>query len=265
MVAIQATNISVDYGSTTIIDQLDVSIPSGKITTIIGSNGCGKSTLLKALTRIQPIRSGQIFIDGQAIATLPTKEVAKKIALLPQVLEATEGISVYELVSYGRFPHQKYLGSLTHDDREKIYWAMEVTGITSLANVEVDSLSGGQRQRVWIAMALAQDTDTIFLDEPTTYLDMNHQLEVLELLQRLNRETGKTIIMVLHDLNLSSRFSDYLIAMKQGQIKHQGPPDQLMTPSILAEIFHIEATLIPDPDSQRPILLTYHLLPKEKD
>ncbi|MGC4439707.1 ABC transporter ATP-binding protein, partial [Streptococcus suis] len=164
-----------------------------------GSNGCGKSTLLKALTRIQAIKSGQILIDGEAIAKLSTKEVAKKIALLPQVLEATEGISVYELVSYGRFPHQKYLGNLTSFDRDKIHWAMEVTKVTPYANLDVDSLSGGQRQRVWIAMALAQDTDTIFLDEPTTYLDMNHQLEILELLYRLNQENHKTIIMVLHD------------------------------------------------------------------
>ena len=157
---------------------------------------------MKALTRIQAIKNGSIYIDGQAIATLPTKTVAKKIALLPQVLEAAEGISVYELVSYGRFPHQKYLGSLTPDDKNKIHWAMEVSKITEFAHMEVDALSGGQRQRVWIAMALAQDTDTIFLDEPTTYLDMNHQLEVLELLKKLNQDSQKTIIMVLHDLVL---------------------------------------------------------------
>ncbi|WP_161978664.1 ABC transporter ATP-binding protein [Streptococcus sp. S784/96/1] len=260
---IEAKQISVSYDQRPIIDQLNLALPSQAITTIIGSNGSGKSTLLKALTRIISTNTGHIFLDGQSIAKLPTKEVAKKISLLPQVLEATQGITVYELVSYGRFPHQKYLGTLTPEDREKIYWAMEVTGVISYANVKVDSLSGGQRQRVWIAMALAQDTDTIFLDEPTTYLDMNHQLEVLELLKKLNHDNQKTIIMVLHDLNLASRFSDHLIAMKDGTIKHQGPPEKVMTAAILEEIFNIKSHIVSDPDSQRPILLTYHLLEKE--
>lgn len=260
MTEIKAENISVSYREKTVIDKLSVTIPAGKITTIIGSNGCGKSTLLRTLTRIQATSSGHIYLDGESIAHLPTKDVAKKIALLPQVLEATEGLTVYELVSYGRFPHQKYLGSLTTKDREKIYWAMEVTGVTAYANLEVDSLSGGQRQRVWIAMALAQDTNTIFLDEPTTYLDMNHQLEILELLKNLNQESQKTIIMVLHDLNLSSRFSDYLIAMKNGQIRYQGTSHQIVSEPILKEIFNIEATIIPDPHNQRPVLLSYELL-----
>lgn len=260
MSKIHAEMISVSYDKETIIDQLSVKLLDGKITTIIGSNGCGKSTLLKALTRIQPIQSGSIYIDGQAISSLPTKTVAQKMALLPQVLEATEGISVYELVSYGRFPHQRYLGSLTNQDRDKIHWAMEVTKVTEFATVDVDSLSGGQRQRVWIAMALAQDTDTIFLDEPTTYLDMNHQLEILELLQKLNRETRKTIIMVLHDLNLSARFSDVLIAMKKGKICYQGSVDQVMTPEMVADIFNIKAQIIEDPIHKCPVLLTYQLI-----
>ncbi|WP_373760172.1 ABC transporter ATP-binding protein [Streptococcus ferus] len=257
---IRAESIQVAYDQKRVLDNLSVAIPDQKITTIIGANGCGKSTLLKALTRIQPIQKGAILLDGQSIAKLPTKEVAKKMALLPQVLEANQGISVYELVSYGRFPHQKYLGSLSQQDRNAIHWAMEVTKVTAFADMDVDSLSGGQRQRVWIAMALAQDTDTIFLDEPTTYLDMNHQLEVLELLQRLNKESHKTIVMVLHDLNLSARFSDYLIAMKAGQIKYQGKAETLMTADILRDIFQIEAQLTEDPIHKRPILLTYQLL-----
>lgn len=257
---IRAESIQVAYDQKRVLDNLSVAIPDQKITTIIGANGCGKSTLLKALTRIQPIQKGAILLDGQSIAKLPTKEVAKKMALLPQVLEANQGISVYELVSYGRFPHQKYLGSLSQQDRNAIHWAMEVTKVTAFADIDVDSLSGGQRQRVWIAMALAQDTDTIFLDEPTTYLDMNHQLEVLELLQRLNKESHKTIVMVLHDLNLSARFSDYLIAMKAGQIKYQGKAETLMTADILRDVFQIEAQLTEDPIHKRPILLTYQLL-----
>ncbi|MFS1663080.1 ABC transporter ATP-binding protein [Streptococcus sp. zg-JUN1979] len=260
MSRLSADHITVAYDNNVILDDLSLEIPEGQITTIIGANGCGKSTLLKALTRIEKVSSGAVFIDGQAIANLSTKDVAKKIALLPQVLEATEGITVYELVSYGRFPHQRYLGSLTSQDRDKIHWAMEVTKITDYANTEVDSLSGGQRQRVWIAMALAQDTDTIFLDEPTTYLDMNHQLEILELLDKLNKDAHKTIIMVLHDLNLSARFSDHLIAMKSGHIKYQGDVKEIMCPSVLEDIFAIKAQIINDPINHRPILLTYQLL-----
>ena len=260
MSQISAEHISVAYEDKIILEDLSLDLLDGNITTIIGSNGCGKSTLLKALTRIQAIKSGQILIDGEAIAKLSTKEVAKKIALLPQALEATEGISVYELVSYGRFPHQKYLGNLTSFDRDKIHWAMEVTKVTPYANLDVDSLSGGQRQRVWIAMALAQDTDTIFLDEPTTYLDMNHQLEILELLYRLNQENHKTIIMVLHDLNLAARFSDCLVAMKDGEIKYQGSSKEIMTDAILKDIFHIKAQIVTDPIFNRPTLLSYQLL-----
>lgn len=256
---IQAQAIQVAYEDKIIIDDLSTSIPQGKITTIVGANGCGKSTLLKALTRILPIKKGGIYLDGEAIAKFPTKAVAKKLALLPQVLEATEGITVYELVSYGRFPHQNGLGHLSPKDREKIAWALEVTQIRSFADLTVDSLSGGQRQRVWIAMALAQDTDTIFLDEPTTYLDLNHQLEVLELLQELNQTSGKTIVMVLHDLNLSARFSDHMIAMKEGAIRYQGSAQTIMTQEILRDIFKIDAQIVQAHQQGYPILLSYSL------
>lgn len=259
MSSIQAENIQVSYDNRIIIDELSTSIPKGNITTIIGANGCGKSTLLKALTRIIPVQEGTIYLDGQAISQLPTKEVAKKLALLPQVLEATEGISVYELVSYGRFPHQNGLGHLTDQDREKINWALEVTQTAPYARFPVDDLSGGQRQRVWIAMALAQDTDTIFLDEPTTYLDLNHQLEVLELLKELNQSRQKTIVMVLHDVNLSARFSDYMIAMKEGDIRYHGSVSNMMTTEILRDIFSIEPQLMQVADQDYPILLTYDL------
>ncbi|HEM3528714.1 ABC transporter ATP-binding protein [Streptococcus suis] len=259
MSSIQAENIQVSYDNRIIIDELSTSIPKGNITTIIGANGCGKSTLLKALTRIIPVQEGTIYLDGQAISQLPTKEVAKKLALLPQVLEATEGISVYELVSYGRFPHQNGLGHLTDQDREKINWALEVTQTAPYARLPVDDLSGGQRQRVWIAMALAQDTDTIFLDEPTTYLDLNHQLEVLELLKELNQSRQKTIVMVLHDVNLSARFSDYMIAMKEGDIRYHGSVSNIMTTEILRDIFSIEPQLMQVVGQDYPILLTYDL------
>ncbi|WP_312221860.1 ABC transporter ATP-binding protein [Streptococcus parasuis] len=259
MSSIQAENIQVAYDDRVIIEKLSTRIPSGKITTIIGANGCGKSTLLKALTRILPLQEGAIYLDGQAIAQLPTKEVAKKLALLPQVLEATEGISVYELVSYGRYPHQNGLGYLTDQDRQKINWALEATQTAPFARFPVDDLSGGQRQRVWIAMALAQDTDTIFLDEPTTYLDLNHQLEVLELLKDLNLSQQKTIVMVLHDVNLSARFSDHMIAMKERNIRYNGSVSSIMTTEILSDIFNIEPQLIQAPGQEYPILLTYDL------
>lgn len=259
MSEIRAEHITIAYDDKTVIQNLSTKITDGKITTIIGANGCGKSTLLKALTRIQAVKAGQILIDGRAITDLPTKEIAKQIALLPQVLEATENITVYELVSYGRFPHQSYFGQLSDIDKAKIKRAMEMTKITNLANKKIDALSGGQRQRVWIAMALAQDTDTIFLDEPTTYLDMNHQLEILELLKKLNQETKKTIIMVLHDLNLSARFSDDLIAMKNGAIYYHGQVEEVMTTDILRDIFSIEAQIGQDPVHNCPILLTYQL------
>ena len=262
MSSIQAENIQVAYDDRVIIEKLSTRIPSGKISTIIGANGCGKSTLLKALTRILPLQEGAIYLDGQAIAQLPTKEVAKKLALLPQVLEATEGISVYELVSYGRYPHQNGLGYLTDQDREKINWALEATQTAPFARFPVDDLSGGQRQRVWIAMALAQDTDTIFLDEPTTYLDLNHQLEVLELLKDLNLSQQKTIVMVLHDVNLSARFSDHMIAMKEGNIRYNGSVSSIMTTEILSDIFNIEPQLIQAPGQEYPILLTYDLKKK---
>ena len=259
MSIIQAKDIQVAYDRKIIIDGLSCQLPEGKISTIIGSNGCGKSTLLKAFTRILPTQTGSITLDGQAIAELPTKKVAQKLALLPQSMEATDGITVYDLVSYGRFPHQSGLGRLSPQDRDKIAWALEATRVSEFADWPVDGLSGGQRQRVWIAMALAQDTETIFLDEPTTYLDMNHQLEILELLTELN-QAGKTIIMVLHDINLAARFSDWLIAMKDGEIRFQGGVPDVMTPDVLREIFQIEAQIIPDPIQGNPICLSYHLI-----
>lgn len=256
---IEAKGIQVTYNKQNIISDLSVNLAEGQITTIIGPNGCGKSSLLKALSRLIPIEKGQVLLDGQAISSLPTKEVAKKIALLPQTPQVLSGLSTYELISYGRFPHQRYLGGLTNQDRDKIHWAMEVTGVSRFAQTDVDQLSGGQRQRVWIAMALAQDTQTIFLDEPTTYLDMNHQLEVLELLEELNRNQNKTIVMVLHDLNLAARFSDQLIAMKEGAIRYQGKVEEILTKPVLSDIFQIDAQLATDPLSQKPILLSYQL------
>ncbi|NQN87055.1 ABC transporter ATP-binding protein [Streptococcus suis] len=265
MATISAKDLAVSYGKKSILADLSIDFPTGKITSIIGANGCGKSTLLKALSRILPAEKGAVYLDGKDMQQIPTKEIAKQLALLPQVQESLDGIRVYDLVSYGRFPHQHAFGRLTDLDREKIDWALKVTQTMEFAQVSVQSLSGGQRQRVWIAMALAQDTDTIFLDEPTTYLDMHHQLEVLELLQRLNRDNGKTIVMVLHDLNHAARFSDHIIAMKDGHILKEGSAEEVITVEHLRQLFAIEADILPASHFGYPILATYtHAKPSTK-
>ncbi|HEM6266661.1 TPA: ABC transporter ATP-binding protein [Streptococcus suis] len=257
MATISAKDLAVSYGQKTILSDLSIDFPTGKITSIIGANGCGKSTLLKSLSRIIPADKGAVYLDGKDMQQIPTKEIAQQLALLPQVQESLDGIRVYDLVSYGRFPHQNAFGRLTNLDREKIDWALEVTQTMEFAQASVQSLSGGQRQRVWIAMALAQDTDTIFLDEPTTYLDMHHQLEVLQLLRQLNQDNGKTIVMVLHDINHATRFSDCLIAMKGGQVLHKGSVDEVITVEHLRQIFDIEAEILPASHYGYPILATY--------
>lgn len=264
MVSIHVESMQAGYGDKPIINNLSITIPEGKITTIIGSNGCGKSTLLKACSRILPIEKGQVLLDGSDIHKMPSKELAKQMAILPQTQQGANGLTAYELVSYGRFPHQRAFGRLSKLDKERISWAMDVTGTSAFQNQLVDGLSGGQRQRVWIAMALAQDTDIIFLDEPTTYLDMAHQLEVLELLEKLNREEQRTIVMVLHDLNQAARFSDFLIAMKQGEIVKTGSSEEIIAADVLRRVFQIEAMIGKDPHTGAPMCMTYHLLKGEK-
>lgn len=254
---IQTDQIKVGYNETLIINSLSVEIPKERITTIIGPNGCGKSTLLKTIARILKPESGFVYLDGKAISQTTTKEVAKRMAILPQTAAAPAGLTVRELVTYGRFPHQSKFGKLKRDDLDAINWALEVTGLSELDKRPVEALSGGQRQRVWIAMALAQDTDVVILDEPTTYLDMAHQLDVLRLLEKLNKEQSKTIIMVLHDLNHASRFSHFLIAMRDGELITQGPPSEVMTVENLQQVFEIQAMLTACPFSQKPICLSY--------
>lgn len=255
-----AKDITISYGDRDIIQNLTVEIPDGKVTSIIGPNGCGKSTLLKALSRILNVKHGEVVLDGKNIHTQATKEVAKKVAILPQSPEVADGLTAEELVSYGRFPYQKGFGRLTKQDHEEIEWALRVTGTYEFKEKAVNDLSGGQRQRVWIAMALAQKTDIIFLDEPTTYLDISHQLEILELVQTLNREQGCTIIMVLHDINQAVRFSDHLITMKNGVIVKQGKTEEVLTNDVLEEVFNIDAELSVDPRTNKPMLVTYNLL-----
>ncbi|MFT9497281.1 ABC transporter ATP-binding protein [Anaerosolibacter sp.] len=257
--------INIGYGEQLIVKDLSVEIPDKKITTIIGSNGCGKSTLLKAITRIISHQSGTVILDGKNILSENTKALAKKMAILPQTPESTSGLTVSELVSYGRFPYQKGFGRLTKRDYEVIDWALEVTGTKEFKFRTIDALSGGQRQRVWIAMALAQETEIIFLDEPTTYLDMAHQLEVLELLKRLNVEQGRTIVMVLHDLNQAARFADYIIALKNGTVVKAGNCDEVIRQDVLREVFHIDAEVGRDPRTNKPMCITYNILKGESN
>lgn len=263
MVRLSTDELSIGYGERLIVKNLSIEIPDKKITTIIGPNGCGKSTLLKAITRIISHQSGNILLDGKNISKVNTKILAKQMAILPQTPESASGLTVGELVSYGRFPYQKGFGRLTKKDYEVIDWALEVTGTIDFKFRPVDALSGGQRQRVWIAMALAQETEIIFLDEPTTYLDMAHQLEVLELLQKLNYEQERTIVMVLHDLNQAARFADHIIALKDGEIVKAGNCEEVISHKVLKKVFNIDAVIGHDPRTGKPMCITYNLLKGE--
>ncbi|WP_126428549.1 ABC transporter ATP-binding protein [Brevibacillus marinus] len=250
--------LDVGYAESLIVKNLNLAVPTGKITALVGSNGSGKSTILKTMARLMKPKAGTVLLDGKTIHEQPTKEVAKQLAILPQNPTAPEGLTVFELISYGRFPHQKRF-SLTREDREVIQWAIRVTGMEAFSDRPVDQLSGGQRQRAWIAMALAQQTDILFLDEPTTFLDMAHQLEVLQLLHKLNREEGRTIVMVVHDLNHASRYAHHIVAIKSGTVVSEGSPQQVMTKEVLREVFGIEADILYDPRTGVPLCLPFAL------
>lgn len=253
--------LCIGYAEAMIVKELNLTIPTGKITALVGSNGSGKSTILKTMARIMKPKSGSVMLDGKCIHNLSTKEVARQLAILPQNPTAPDGLTVAELVSYGRYPHQKGFGTLTPEDRDIISSAISLTGMEDFHDRPIDRLSGGQRQRAWIAMALAQETDILFLDEPTTFLDMAHQLEVLQLLQKLNDEKGRTIIMVVHDLNHASRYAQHMVAIKSGTVVSEGTPAEVMTPSVLRQVFGIEADIVPDPRTGVPLCLPYELAP----
>ncbi|WP_327303973.1 ABC transporter ATP-binding protein [Streptomyces sp. NBC_01298] len=249
-----AKGVTVGYGDRTVIDSLDVSIPEGVVTTIIGPNGCGKSTLLRTLSRLLKPTSGSVVLDGEDIARLRTRDVAKKLGLLPQAPVAPEGLTVADLVARGRHPHQSWLRQWSSDDASVVERALAMTGVADLADRPVDALSGGQRQRVWISMTLAQGTDLLLLDEPTTYLDLAHAVDVLDLVDDLH-ESGRTVVMVLHDLNLAARYSDNLIVMKDGSVLAQGHPREVLTAELLREAFGLRAMVIDDPVGDRPLVV----------
>nr|WP_237498573.1 MULTISPECIES: ABC transporter ATP-binding protein [unclassified Streptomyces] len=249
-----ARGITVGYGGRNVIEKLDVEIPSGVVTTIIGPNGCGKSTLLRTLTRLLKPAGGAVVLDGEDIARLRTRDVAKKLGLLPQSPVAPEGLTVSDLVARGRHPHQSWLRQWSSDDADVVRRALAMTGVSDLADRPVDSLSGGQRQRVWISMTLAQGTDLLLLDEPTTYLDLAHAIDVLDLVDDLH-ESGCTVVMVLHDLNLATRYSDNLVVMREGAILAQGHPRDVITAELLDEAFGLRAKVIEDPVGDRPLIV----------
>ncbi|WP_315168074.1 ABC transporter ATP-binding protein [Metaclostridioides mangenotii] len=260
MKSIVTKDLSISYGENLIVDNLSIEIPKGEITVIIGPNGCGKSTTLKTIARMLKPTNGNIYLLGNDIEKIPTKEIAKQMSILPQTPKAPEGLTVTELVAYGRFPHQKGFGKLLKEDKDIIDWSIKATNVEEFKDKQIGSLSGGQTQRVWIAMALAQQSELILLDEPTTYLDLAHQLEILELLQKLNQEQQRTIVMVLHDLNLSSRFADYMIAVRSGNVVCSGTPFEVMTKENLKSVFNIDAEIILDPRTSKPLCMTYDLI-----
>jgi iron complex transport system ATP-binding protein len=250
-----ANQISLDYGDSPIVRDLSLSIPDGAITTIIGPNGCGKSTLLRGLARLRPTRSGAVILDGQEIHRWSTVEVARRMGLLGQQPVQPAGIAVEELVHRGRYPHQSFFQPPSREDHLAVEKALELAGVTDLRKRPVDQLSGGQRQRAWIAMALAQETPLLLLDEPTTYLDLAHQIEVMELVKRLNVEEARTIIMVLHDVNEAARVSDRIVAMADGQIVHEGNPDEVLTEDVLTELYGAPCDVYRDQGSDRPFYM----------
>ncbi len=252
---LRAEDLSLGYGPQDVVSHLDVEIPDGKITVIVGANACGKSTLLRGLARLLAPRTGSVILDGKRVQDLRSVEVARVLGLLPQTPVAPDGITVADLVGRGRYPHQSWFRRWSAEDDAAVAAAMESTGTAELADRPLSALSGGQRQRVWVAMALAQDTDLVLLDEPTTYLDINHQVELLDLLTDLNRRHAKTIVLVLHDLNLACRYADHIIAMKAGAIIREGAPIDVIDAAVVTEVFGLPCEVLPDPVSRTPMIV----------
>ncbi|WP_404949199.1 ABC transporter ATP-binding protein [Streptomyces sp. ARC14] len=250
-----AEDLTLGYGDRTVVSSLDLAVPPGAITVIVGANASGKSTLLRSMSRLLAPREGRVVLDGKEVHRLPAKELARTLGLLPQSPVAPEGITVSDLVGRGRHPHQSLFSRWNEKDDAAVASALEATATEPLADRAVDELSGGQRQRVWIAMALAQQTDLLLLDEPTTFLDASHQIEVLDLLTDLNRSRGTTIVMVLHDLNLAARYADHLIALADGTLHAAGTPAEVLTEETVRAVFGLESRVVEDPVSGRPLML----------
>ncbi|MGW6058345.1 ABC transporter ATP-binding protein [Streptomyces sp. NPDC055189] len=257
---LSARELTLAYEDREVVHDLELAVPDGKVTVIVGPNACGKSTTLRALGRLLKPKSGAVLLDGEALTKLPTKKIAQQIGLLPQTPVAPEAITVADLVARGRQPHQHWWQQWSDEDERAVTEAMERTDVAALAERPVDELSGGQRQRVWIAMAIAQETDILLLDEPTTYLDISHQVEVLDLVRQLATgtrqvERGRTVVVVLHDLNQAARYADHLVAMKQGRIVAEGAPADVVTEELVREVFGLECVVVPDPVTGSPLVV----------
>ncbi|QIP85893.1 ABC transporter ATP-binding protein [Streptomyces sp. Tu 2975] len=255
MSRLTARELTLAYEDRTVVHELDLAVPDGQVTVIVGPNACGKSTTLRALGRLLKPKGGAVLLDGAELSTIPTKKIARSIGLLPQSPVAPEAITVADLVARGRQPHQHWWQQWSQEDERAVTDAMERTDVTALADRPVDELSGGQRQRVWIAMALAQETDLLLLDEPTTFLDIAHQVEVLDLVRQLNHERGRTVVAVLHDLNQAARYADRLVAMKAGRIVAEGAPADVVTAELVREVFGMESVVVPDPVTGSPLVV----------
>jgi iron complex transport system ATP-binding protein len=247
--------VTVGYGDVPVVHSLSLDVADGRVTTIVGPNGCGKSTLLRTMSRLLRPTSGTVFLDGEPVQDIHTREVARRMALLPQSPIAPDGLLVRDLVGRGRHPHQRWFSQWSPEDERIVDLALQMTDTADLRDRPLDQLSGGQRQRAWIAMTLAQDTELLLLDEPTTYLDLAHQVEVLDLVTRLNRERGRTVVMVLHDLNLAARYSDVIVVMKDGVVVTEGAPGEVFTSAMLAHTFGLDAEVLPDPRTGLPIIV----------
>jgi iron complex transport system ATP-binding protein len=252
---LRAQDLTLGYDAEDVVRDLDVAIPDGRITVIVGANACGKSTLLRGLARLLKPRRGSVLLDGRSVHEMRTVDVARVLGLLPQTPVAPDGITVADLVGRGRYPHQGWFRQWSADDDVAVTAALAATGTADLAERPVAELSGGQRQRVWIAMALAQETDLLLLDEPTTFLDINHQVELLDLLTDLNRDSGSTIVIVMHDLNLACRYADHVIAMKEGGIVAEGAPADIIDATVVADVFGLQCEVVPDPICGTPMIV----------
>ncbi|WP_223291039.1 ABC transporter ATP-binding protein [Streptomyces avicenniae] len=252
---LRAQELRLAYGDRLVAERIDLAVPPGRVTAIVGANACGKSTLLRALARLLPPRAGAVHLDGRALSSIPTRELAQRLGILPQGPVAPEGLTVIDLVTRGRSPHQTWWRQWSGGDERAVHDALAATGMTALADRTVDELSGGQRQRAWIAMAVAQGTEVLLLDEPTTYLDLAHQIDVLDLVTDLNREQGRTVVMVLHDLNQACRYADHLVAMKDGRVVGEGDPAAVITEETVEEVFGLRCRIEPDPVSGTPMVI----------